>query len=36
MLLKFLYNNYKLSRLFLCSVPSNKAFNLETKEEMVK
>lgn len=27
MLLKYLYNNYRLSRLFLCSVPSNKAFN---------
>lgn len=36
MLLKFLYNNYKLSRLFLCSDPSNKAFSLETNEEKVK
>lgn len=26
MLLKYLYNNYRLSRLFLCSVPS-KAFD---------
>lgn len=31
-LLKYLYNNYTLSRLFLCSVPSNKAFNLESHE----
>lgn len=36
MLLKYLYNNYRLSKLFLCSVPSNKAFNLETNEEKVK
>lgn len=31
MLLKYLYNNYRLSKLFLCSVPSNKAFNLRDK-----
>lgn len=36
MLLKYLYNNYRLSRLFLCSVPSNKAFDLETNEEKAK
>lgn len=35
-LLKYLYNNYRLTKLFLCSVPSNKAFNLETNEEKVK
>lgn len=36
MLLKYLYNNYRLSRLFLCSVPSSKAFSFETKKEKVK
>lgn len=36
MLLKYLYNNYRLSRLFLCSVPSNKALNLERNEEKEK
>lgn len=28
MLLNYLYNNYRLSRLFLCSVLSHKAFDL--------
>lgn len=36
MLLKYLYINYRLSRLFLCSVPSNKAFSFETSKEKVK